>query len=84
MKRRRRRRLTGDVAVVVGAVVVLQERDQSVQEVVWTQQDEFLQHVCRNQNRERKTDRDSDTRHANLRVGKCALPRQALRSSGGL
>lgn len=37
--------LTGDVAVVVGAVVVLQERHQGVQEVMWTQQDEFLQHI---------------------------------------
>lgn len=37
--------LTGDVAVVVGAVVVLQEWDQSVQEVMWTQQNEFLQNI---------------------------------------
>lgn len=42
----KRKRLTGDVAVVVGAVVVLQERDQCVQEVMWTQQDQFLQHIC--------------------------------------
>jgi len=44
-RRRRRRSLTGDVAVVVGAVVVLQEGNQRVQEVVRTQQNEFLQHV---------------------------------------
>ena len=44
--------LTGDVAVVVGAVVVLQKGDQSVQEVVWTQKNEFLQHICRKQNKQ--------------------------------
>lgn len=33
-------------------MVVLQERDQSVQEVVRTQQNQFLQHICRNQNKE--------------------------------
>lgn len=37
--------LTGDVAVVVGAVVVLQEGHQSVQEVMGTQQDQLLQDI---------------------------------------
>lgn len=39
--------LTGDVAVVVGAVVVLQEGNQSVKEVMWTQHNQFLQHICK-------------------------------------
>lgn len=38
--------LTGDVAVMVGAVVVLQEGNQGVEEVVWAEEDELLQHVC--------------------------------------
>lgn len=37
--------LTGDVAVVVGAVVVLQEGHKSVQEVMWTQEHQLLQHI---------------------------------------
>lgn len=51
MRRRRRRRLTGDVAVVVGAVVVLQEGDQSVQEIMRTQQNEFLQNIWNEQSK---------------------------------
>lgn len=39
--------LTGDVAVVVGAVVVLQEGHQRVQEVMGTQQDQLLQNIWR-------------------------------------
>ena len=37
--------LTGDVAVVVGAVVVLQEGHQGVQEVMGTEQHQLLQDV---------------------------------------
>lgn len=32
---------------MVGAVVVLQERDEGVQEVVWTQKNQLLQDVCK-------------------------------------
>lgn len=37
--------LTGDVAVVVGAVVVLQEGHERVQEVMRTQEHQLLQHI---------------------------------------
>lgn len=84
------RRLTGDVAVVVGAVVVLQEGDQSVQEVVRTQQNEFLQHICRNQNKEHKKLQSTFISHSDKEkhntcisvnitgVGDCTKPLQTL------
>lgn len=37
--------------MVVGAVVVLQEGNQSVKEVMGTQQNQFLQHICKTNNR---------------------------------
>lgn len=37
--------LTGDVAVVVGAVVVLEEGHERVQEVMRTQEHQLFQHV---------------------------------------
>lgn len=61
--KKRRRSLTGDVAVVVGAVVVLQEGDQSVQEVMRTQQNEFLQHICRNHNKEHESEEKRKPEH---------------------
>ena len=60
------KRLTGDVAVVVGAVVVLQEGDQSVQEVMWTQENKFLQHVYGKQEI-KQTSQTHDNRPSSVR-----------------
>lgn len=47
-----KKQLTGDVAVMVGAMVVLQERHQGVQEVMWTQEHQFLQNIWKNKGTE--------------------------------